>query len=107
MNLHLRTAQAYAAALSFLAIFPSASVPAPSGHATFVLQAVFGTYAYRNIWPLMTFTLTPADAAEGGLLWAKVLLSALGAVVLPLFEPYPYIPLDPSVRSPFIARTTC
>lgn len=60
-------------------------------------MAVLAVYAYRDVWPLMTFTLQPADSAEGDLLWAKVAVASLVAL-LPLFEPYPYIPYDPAVR---------
>lgn len=45
----------------------------------------------------MTFTLRPADEAEGQVLWAKVALVGLAGFVLPIFEPYPYIPVDPLV----------
>lgn len=45
----------------------------------------------------MTFTLRPADEAEGQVLWAKVALAGLVGFVLPVFEPYPYIPVDPLV----------
>ena len=51
-------------------------------------------YAYRDIWPLMTFTLRPADEAEGAFLWAKVALLLFIGVVVPMCEPYPYIPVD-------------
>ncbi|KAI0703637.1 hypothetical protein BC835DRAFT_1262769 [Cytidiella melzeri] len=64
-----------------------------SFHFSVVVLAVFALYAYRDIWPLMTFTLRPADEAEGRVLWVKTALATL-AVVLPLFEPYPYIPVD-------------
>lgn len=46
----------------------------------------------------MTFTLRPADEAEGDVLWAKVALVFFVSSVEPLFEPYPYIPVDPEVR---------
>ena len=62
-----------------------------------VTVAVLAVYAYRDVWPLMTFTLHPIDSAEGDLLWAKVAVAAFVAL-LPLFEPYPYIPYDPAVR---------
>lgn len=61
------------------------------------LFAVFAMYAYRDIWPLMTFTLRPKDEIEGCILWVKVALTALAGVIEPVLEPYPYIPLDPSV----------
>lgn len=78
----------------FLPVHPARTT---SSHATYVLLALFVSYAYRDIWPLFTFTLTPADLHEGGILWVKVVLAFLGGVALPLLEPYPYIPIDPKV----------
>ncbi|KAF7797051.1 hypothetical protein EIP86_008243 [Pleurotus ostreatoroseus] len=66
---------------------------AASSHLTFVSTVTFLIYAYRNLWPLMTFTLEPLDAALSPLLWVKLALTAAIGIALPLFEPYPYIPL--------------
>lgn len=66
-------------------------------HLSLVTFTILAVYAYRDIWPLMTFTLQPKDGAEGDLLWAKVALLAFVGVFLPLFEPYPYVPYDPAV----------
>lgn len=68
-----------------------------SFHLTLVTFAVCVLYCYRDIWPLMTFTLRPADEAEGDILWAKIALLIFVSTVEPLFEPYPYIPVDPTV----------
>ncbi|KAH8997805.1 P-loop containing nucleoside triphosphate hydrolase protein [Lactarius hatsudake] len=38
-------------------------------HLSLLLLGTFSVYAYRNIWPLLTFTLSPVDACEGPLLW--------------------------------------
>ncbi|KIP05190.1 hypothetical protein PHLGIDRAFT_14688, partial [Phlebiopsis gigantea 11061_1 CR5-6] len=65
-------------------------------HLTLVSLAVLAVYAYRDIWPLMTFTLQPKDGLEGDLLWVKLGLLLVFGAVLPLFEPYPYIPYDPT-----------
>lgn len=62
--------------------------------------ATLALYFYRDVWPLTTFTLHPADEAEGQILWAKVALAGLAGFILPIFEPYPYIPVDPFVSSP-------
>lgn len=59
--------------------------------------ALFGVYFYRDVWPLMTFSLHPLDAAEGRILWAKIALSGLSGVLLPILEPFPYIPVDEKV----------
>jgi hypothetical protein len=68
-------------------------------HGTFVILALLATYLVRDIWPLLTYTLHPLDAAEGNILWIKIALVTLSSVVLPLTEPYPYEPLDSSVST--------
>ncbi|CDO74329.1 hypothetical protein BN946_scf184850.g1 [Trametes cinnabarina] len=50
---------------------------------------------YRDIWPFATLYLSPADAAEGSRLWAKLGLLTVNGVILPLFSPTKYIPIDP------------
>ncbi|KAI0918361.1 hypothetical protein AcV5_002367 [Taiwanofungus camphoratus] len=66
-----------------------------SRHLALVLFLSWAVYVYRDIWPLATFTLAPVDAAEGGILWAKIGLLTAAAVVVPLCMPRQYIPLDP------------
>ena len=68
-----------------------------SSHLTFISFAVFVTYAYRDLWPLMTFTLRSLDESEGKILWVKIALAAWAGVLGPACEPYPYIPLHPKV----------
>jgi hypothetical protein len=68
-------------------------------HATFVLLGLFIQFAYRDIWPLLTFTLHPLDEQEGVILWVKSALTIYTGLVVPLFEPFPYKPFDPSVCS--------
>ena len=70
-----------------------------SFHLSSLLLGTFSVYAYRDIWPLLTFTLSPADAYEGVLLWIKIGLLAFAAIVVPLLVPRQYIPIDPKVRS--------
>ena len=74
-------------------------------HLSSLLLGIFSVYAYRNIWPLLTFTLSPADAYEGALLWVKIGLLAFAAIVVPLLVPRQYIPIDPKVRSSLLYRT--
>lgn len=69
-----------------------------SFHLSTLLLGTFSIYAYRDIWPLLTFTLSPADAHEGALLWVKIGLLAFTAIVVPLLVPRQYIPIDPKVR---------
>ena len=68
-----------------------------SRHAAFVLLVTWGVYVYRDLWPLATFTLRPADADEGLFIWFKVSLLTLAAVIVPLFCPRQYVPIDPKV----------
>jgi hypothetical protein len=68
-----------------------------SFHATLATLGIFASFTYRDIWPLFTFTLDPADGHEGFLLWAKVVVAAIAGIFTPMFEPYVYVPLDPSV----------
>ena len=91
--------QAYTSVLATFNVFSLARVShIYSFHLTTVTLAVCALYAYRDIWPLLTFTLRPIDEVEGGLLWAKVALIVFISIVEPLFEPYPYVPVDPEVR---------
>lgn len=66
-------------------------------HLWFVTLAAFAAYAYRDLWPLMTYTLRPMDEAEGAICWIKVALAMWAGVLSPLLEPYPYIPLNHKV----------
>ena len=67
-------------------------------HLSSLLLGTFSVYAYRDIWPLLTYTLSPVDACEGALLWIRISLLAFAAVVVPLLVPRQYIPIDPEAR---------
>ena len=69
-----------------------------SRHLVTVFLVAWAVYAYRDLWPLATFTLQPLDASEGSLLWAKVGVLTFAAVVIPLVMPRQYVPVDPKVR---------
>ena len=93
--------QAYTVLLALVSIITD---PARGGrrcehHLAFVLAALWLVYAYRNIWPLLTFTLEPQDRAEGSICWAKMTLLTVAGVLIPLFMPSQYVPLDLEVRS--------
>lgn len=65
----------------------------------FILLLVFGIYAYRDVWPLATYTLRPQDENEGPvLLYVKISILAVVSVCIPLFIPRQYTPVDPRVR---------
>ncbi|KAJ8084402.1 hypothetical protein PM082_003171 [Marasmius tenuissimus] len=72
-------------------------------HFNFVLFTTFAVYFYRDIYPLATYEKESKDAPEGRILWLKLALLGLVAVVIPLFVPREYVPIDaknPSTPSP-------
>ncbi|KAI0068098.1 P-loop containing nucleoside triphosphate hydrolase protein [Artomyces pyxidatus] len=64
-------------------------------HLNMLMLVTFGIYMYRDLWPLATFTLSPEDELEGPLLWAKIAILSVAAVIIPLTVPRQYIPFDP------------
>jgi hypothetical protein len=96
-NLTIR-AQFYTSVLSLITLYPPLKrAKTASRHVASILLVVLGLYAYRDIWPLGTYTLTPLDEKEGFFLWSRVTLLVFAGVVVPLVMPNQYIPLDPKV----------
>lgn len=60
-----------------------------------LLLVAWAIYAYRDLYPLCTYTLAPAD--NGRLLWPYIGVLSSAAVILPAITPREYIPLDPKV----------
>lgn len=58
---------------------------------------IWSVYAYRDLWPLGTYTLRPLDETEGWLIWTKIGLLTFSAMLVPLLVPRQYIPVDPEV----------
>ncbi|KAG8882435.1 hypothetical protein FRB97_008251 [Tulasnella sp. 331] len=95
------TAQAllylYASLLGLLALQAHADVARlASSHLTILLLVSFSVFVYRNVVPLGTFNTKPADAEDGWITWLRLVLLALGGVVIPVCSPRVYVPLDPS-----------
>lgn len=92
--------QLYAVLLAFIALFTEARI---SENAIFHLNAVLftsvGVYAYRDLWPLATFTKSPQDISNGWYLWAKIVVLAFVGLVIPLVMPTQYVPVNPKVHS--------
>ncbi|KIJ38938.1 hypothetical protein M422DRAFT_258345 [Sphaerobolus stellatus SS14] len=68
-------------------------------HAIGILCITFATYTYRDIWPLATRTQHPIDALDK-LIWIKLGLLSVIAVVIPLVIPGQYVPVDPKEPMP-------
>ncbi|KAI0325198.1 P-loop containing nucleoside triphosphate hydrolase protein [Cubamyces sp. BRFM 1775] len=64
-------------------------------HASTILAFAWGVYMYRDVWPLATIDLAPEDASEGTVMWIKIGLLSLSGVIIPLFSPKKYVPVDP------------
>ncbi|KAJ6479430.1 hypothetical protein C8R47DRAFT_1285504 [Mycena vitilis] len=84
----------YASILAALSASPKESRHRLIRHVNCVLFLAFCVYAYRDLLPLATFTGVPADLDEGRTLWAKIFVLFITAVMIPLFTPRQYIPVD-------------
>ncbi|KAJ6559868.1 P-loop containing nucleoside triphosphate hydrolase protein [Mycena capillaripes] len=69
-------------------------------HLNLLLVVAFGVYFYRDIFPFATYTWPKQDAAEGSILYAKLIALTLAAVIIPLVTPRAYIPVDPENPMP-------
>ncbi|KAL5534538.1 hypothetical protein ACEPAG_1001 [Sanghuangporus baumii] len=65
-----------------------------NAHAVSVLLFTWVIFMYRDIWPLATYDLQPADMLDM-LLWPKFVVLTATAVAIPLLIPRPYMPVDP------------
>ncbi|ODO04635.1 hypothetical protein I350_05244 [Cryptococcus amylolentus CBS 6273] len=92
----------YSLALSFLLLTLRPGTPLRRhliAHLDVLLCLAFGVYAYRDIWPLLTFHLEPADI-HNAITWSRVVILSFAAVVIPLIRPRTYTPVDPSNPTP-------
>ena len=74
-------------------------------HMNAILLVSWIVFAYRDLWPLATFTLSPVDASEGPILWTKIGALTLGAVIVPLVIPREYVPYTLKVASHLLETT--
>ncbi|KAI0633842.1 multidrug resistance-associated ABC transporter [Trametes polyzona] len=78
----------YATVLAFIGVFAPRYDAVVSGHLSFVLLVTWAVYIYRDVVPLATNTLSPADAQEGILLWIKLSVLTIAAVIIPSVAPH-------------------
>lgn len=74
-----------------------------SVHTNLLLFSALAIYVYRDVWPLATYTKEPLDMNPPWFTWASVSLLAFSGLIIPLFTPHQYIPLDPNVCVDFRA----
>ncbi|KDR83043.1 hypothetical protein GALMADRAFT_866150 [Galerina marginata CBS 339.88] len=65
-----------------------------------LLLATFAVYLERDIWPLAVVNGTPKDTSEGKIMWIKLATLFGTAVIIPLFVPRRYTPIDPKNPMP-------
>lgn len=98
-------AKAYVTILSLLSVIAPPSTSAlVRKHLATVLVATWIVYVHRDIWPYATWTLSPADESEGWILWVKIILLSIAAIVIPAVSPRKYEPFDPKVC---VSNTPC
>ncbi|KAF7369381.1 ATP-binding cassette transporter [Mycena venus] len=69
-------------------------------HLSTLLTVTLLTYGHRDLFPLITYHRLPLDLSEGWILWGKVIALLVADVVVPLFIPRLYIPVDPKNPMP-------
>ncbi|KDR82378.1 hypothetical protein GALMADRAFT_56800 [Galerina marginata CBS 339.88] len=87
----------YSSILSLVVLFPKVPQAWRASTTRFnniILLSALAVYAYRDLWPLATYTKQAVDEAEGKSLYIKIVLLAATGVVIPLLMPRRYIPVD-------------
>ncbi len=79
--------QAYVTTLALAAVLLPHHSALLSHHLSLILLLTWGVYVYRDVVPLATTTLRPADADEGVFIWLKLLILTEAAVLLPIVTP--------------------
>ncbi|EKM60767.1 uncharacterized protein PHACADRAFT_133526 [Phanerochaete carnosa HHB-10118-sp] len=93
------TTYTYATILSLTSLAVPSWNAAASGHVTFVLLVTWIVYVYRDVWPLATYYLAPANDQDA-LFWATFAVLSVAAVIVPLTVPRKYVPYDPQDPTP-------
>lgn len=90
--------QLYTCILSIVSISTSrVTSNSATRHLALVLLATWFVFAYRDLWPLATFSLRPIDEAYGPLMWVEIAFLTFAGVLVPLLIPRQYVPVDPKV----------
>ncbi|KAJ7071468.1 hypothetical protein C8F01DRAFT_1317436 [Mycena amicta] len=101
VQVSLRLTFFYAAVLAITTVAANRSwSPVAVTHLSVLLLATLSIYVYRDILPLATYRAAPLDASEGLILWTRIGTLLVGAVVVPLFSPRVYTPVDPKCPMP-------
>ena len=97
-ELYRLLAQTYTLLFSFLMLTLRPATPLRRRlivHVDTLLFLAFCLYSYRDLWPLLTFHLSPSDA-HNAVTWSRVAILGVAAVLIPIIRPRTYVPADPS-----------
>ncbi|KAJ3931939.1 MAG: hypothetical protein NXY57DRAFT_961301 [Lentinula lateritia] len=100
VNLALFITLVYTVILTVLSILSLEWSTILTRHANTLWFICFLELGFRDLYPLATFDRTPLDSKEGWLIWVKIALLFILAIVIPLAVPRRYIPFDPKDPSP-------
>ncbi|KAJ3511583.1 hypothetical protein NLJ89_g4015 [Agrocybe chaxingu] len=87
----------YCSISALVSLFANKWGPLVARYNIVVLLSALSVYVYRDIWPLATYVQPPEDGPEGLTLWLKIVVLFTTAVIIPLFVPRRYVPVDPKV----------
>lgn len=90
--------QFYSVGLAVISMVFTTRSRAANRYNSILLLSAMVVYLYRDVWPLATYTESPKDS-DDVLLWYKVTVLTLTSLVIPLFVPRQYIPVDPEVKA--------
>ncbi|CAA7262822.1 unnamed protein product [Cyclocybe aegerita] len=90
----------YSSISALVSLFANKWGPLVARYNIVVLLSSFSVYVYRDIWPLATYVQSPEDGSEGLTLWLKIVMLFTTAVIIPLFVPRRYVPVDPKDPMP-------
>ncbi|WWC68639.1 uncharacterized protein I206_102570 [Kwoniella pini CBS 10737] len=68
-------------------------------HVDTLLVVGWAIYAYRDLWPLLTYHLVPSDL-NNAVTWSRLAILSVAAVLIPLLRPRTYVPADPKNPTP-------
>ncbi|KAF8150440.1 P-loop containing nucleoside triphosphate hydrolase protein [Mycena galopus ATCC 62051] len=78
-------AKTYCVVLALLVFF--CRDKAVTRHLHLLLFLCFSVYAYRDLWPLATWSTRPEDLSEGWIVWFKIAVLLVIGVLIPLLQP--------------------
>ncbi|QRW00045.1 ABC transporter transmembrane region [Ceratobasidium sp. AG-Ba] len=88
---------AYTALLAICALVLDSRFRAVANfHLVILLLIAIGVYVWRDLIPLATYSLHPADADGGWQIWSRIAVLSFAGGVIPLCIPRQYVPIDPS-----------